>query len=935
MNIGLSHLATQQDYLLFVASLLWLAAGALWWRAARHRPEWDWLPWSAGAGLLAAWLEIYQFTVPVVAAMGVAPYAETARIGSAITAAMLAGWLLGGQGWPQVRKSLRLLAGGTLLAVAGARWLLPATFPGQLWLVLAATACLLARPGLARGACVVALWLGANGPVADLVGQSRAWTNLSVWGLLWSTTQILAAAVAVRRLANEPASNSEAETERGSWRALLVACGVWLIVGFLLAAWAGRRARLGFETSALSRVRTAAALMDRTSTAAVLEDAFQVRETFEFKLPSGRTIVNGKVPALDTRAGRDLRAELGRIEQANPDIPYVHITTLQGGWVVEATSDRHRRRWAEGVNLPRRATDTDRQRWLAAAAGFNAAFTHTGILETTAEAPLANDSGRLLGWLTFRVPAASWLASQAQARSLVFVAVTLGICLAVLTSLQRRRTRQREAALAAAEAAATADRLKTAFLAKVSHELRTPIQSILGYSELLRPTVADPAARRRLAALRQHGELMLRLVNDLLDLSAIQAGAFRLNPKPTAIGELVRQTAESLQPRAEAKNLRLSCQIAAEVPIWAEVDAERVRQIVLNLVGNAIKFTDHGSIELSFSVVDSTDSLQLVVADSGPGIAPSDRGRLFQPFHRLEATAAKEGTGLGLSLTAALCRSMHGSITVGEAPAGGALFAATFRAPPCWPAVRNAAAHGQSLAALRILIVEDNTLVRELFHAFVQQEGAFCVAVADGETALSEIARASFDTVVLDLGLPRLDGFQVATQLRAQGRTGLRIVGVSAHAGEAEKRKALHAGMDAFLTKPVELAALAAALVPLQKIEQPGIRPEIVARLVARFRTEAAAQSSALDAAISAGDLAATGAAAHYLKNSAAIVRDDRLFAACQSIEAAVAAADRTLLAAGWVQCQAALVTWLGSPFPVGGPPPDSSPNPPTSLNHA
>jgi signal transduction histidine kinase/DNA-binding NarL/FixJ family response regulator len=927
MHDWLSSAAMQQDYVLFLTFLAWAGAGALWWRFARTVAAWAWLPWSAGAGMAAAALELFNFILPVRPVLGVPPYLVADRIHGCLTAALLAGWFSFGDGWRSAGRRLRITTAICIAGMAALRWTEPAS--GGWALAIIATLHLAFRPTLPRSMCVLAVWISCHGPLAEAAAQSRRWTETSEWGLLWSTAQFAAASVALLSLARRHVRPTLREDER----LLVTACGVWLAAGLGLAAWMGGLARRNFEAAALSRVETAAALMDQQIVTEALGERFQLRGIFEFKQPSGRTTLHGRVPLLADRVGLQLRSELGKIERANQDVSFVYASVLRDGWIVTVTSDRQRRSTPEGVGLSSRAEERHRKDWESQTARFLRPYQTSFGPKTTAQAPLARN-GRMFGWLMFDFPSAAWSASQGQARLLVFVIVTLGLGLAVLMALQRRQVREREEARAAASAAAAADQLKTAFLAKVSHELRTPIQSILGYSELLRAVVPDATGRTRLAALRQHGELMLRLVNDLLDLSAIQVGAFRLNERPTALVDLVHQTTESLRARAEAKHLELACRIDPAVPEWVFIDGERVRQIVLNLVGNAIKFTDAGRVDVKLSPGPAPVAVCLTVADTGPGIAPAERARLFQPFFRLEATAAKEGTGLGLSLAAALCRSMQGSISVDGNVSGGACFTATFRATPCLPLESSPAALRRTLPGRKVLVAEDNALVRELFTAFLQDEGANCVAVGDGEAALAAAERESFDAVILDLGMPRLDGVETARRLRLRAAEGLRIIGVSAHAAEHEKARALAAGMDAFLTKPVELSTLAAALDAQGSRPAAIARPEVMARLMAQFRSEAAVQRAAIATALRDGDRPALFAAAHYLKNSAAIVRDDPLYNACCALERAATGDDSAAARVAWEQCEAALQAWLRSDLPAGESSPALQPNRQSSPHH-
>ena len=322
-------------------------------------------------------------------------------------------------------------------------------------------------------------------------------------------------------------------------------------------------------------------------------------------------------------------------------------------------------------------------------------------------------------------------------------------------------------------------------------------------------------------------------------------------------------------------------------------------------------------------------SVRLAVSDTGPGIPSADRARLFQPFARLDATAAKEGSGLGLSLAAALCRSMGGSIALDDSPGGGARFRATFSAPPC-PApegTEGAIAPALHLAGRRVLVVDDNTLVRELFTAFLRDQGAECLSAPDGETALALAAQHKLDAAVIDLAMPRIGGIETIRRLRTSHGVRLRIVGVSAHAGYQESNAALAAGVDLFLAKPVELQALAAALAPEQESTRPSARApadsELIARMREVFHREAGAQHAALAAAVQEEDFPAIRMAAHYLRNSAIVVQDEPLAARCAELEHAAATADRERLLQVWKATEVRVLIWTTGPSfttPQGAP---------------
>ncbi len=684
MDYMLARLSTEQDYFWFVALLLWGGAAVLWWREARALPAWRWLPWSAVSGGLLAIIEIVAFAIPVRSVPGVPPHFLTERLLSAAAALGLIGWI-----WElgNVRSWLRLVAIAGVVALVGQGWSEPRTSAAGLALAVIAVGVSSwpqLKPDARRAMAFVmaTFWISSWGTGADFLAMSRRWHTISAGSIFWSGMQGCAAAFALAMLYRAARPSWLSGATRANWRGFFWAAAGWLVAGLILAGIAGQMARLSFEMGAVARAKVAAALIDPAPLVQLLQPAFKVVERTDYIQPTGQTTPLAVVPWLDTPVGWKVRQAVAKIGAANPDVDRVHLVVARGGYMMLIPSAQ-RKTQADRVAIIEPTPGYAWEEWSYRDGFYQVPAFSTYGISTQARAPIFDDSGRKLGWIWLQFSVGSWGASQAQARLLVFAIVAAGLGIALLIVVHRVRTQEREEARAEALVAARADHLKTTFLAKVSHELRTPIQSILGYGELLRSAISDPVARSRLEAQRQHGELMLRLVNDLLDLSAIQAGAFRLCPKPTPLIELVQQAAESLAPRAQAKGIAFSFVAEAEVPRWVIVDRERVRQVVLNLVSNAVKFTDRGRIEVALSRGSAAESIVLTVSDTGPGIAPHERASLFQPFSRLDATAAKEGTGLGLALAAAFCRSMGGDISVQSAPGEGACFEAQLMARSC------------------------------------------------------------------------------------------------------------------------------------------------------------------------------------------------------------------------------------------------------------
>lgn len=921
----------EQDYLWFLVALGWAGVGAAWWRERRKAGALPWLPWAAGASLLTAAGEVSQLVTPIEVKPFVAPWlAWDLALGG--VSALLAGGL--GASALRGREGVRGFAWArgawwiATLAAAAVRYRFPIAGGLVLTALTGGAALRLAwmskekkRERIALGALVLAALLATTGPLAEWAKQPHRFTEISPFGPLTAGCLIAAAgAVALalyRRAQVDVAAESSAEDVRGLVRSL----GVWLAFGLLLGVVMSTWARRNFERDLIARVQLSAKLIDVEELARGLGPSFRLRTIISEVGNDGRTHPRYKSEAAASGKLASISRQLTEIERANSDINWALLATIRDGWLVE---------YCFSTQMPSPATpgvlgiygQADSQiwaRWSLREPTVDAPVHLYYGDSVHARAPIMKRGGPVLAWLVLDSGVAHWVAAQAQARILVFGVTSFGCVLLLLNWRTHLRERTREAVLREAEAARTANELKSAFLAKVSHELRTPIQSLLGYSELLRQRVADdPKAAAWLAALQHHGELMTRLVNDLIDLGAVETGAFRLTPRAIEPAELVVQAVESFRPRAEARGLSLACFTAADVPAWVSIDAERFRQVLANLVGNALKFTDRGGVTVSLRWVDFR--LALAVRDTGPGIPPAEQGKLFTAFSRLDLASGKEGSGLGLALSSALCRSMGGELRVESDGVAGSCFVASFSAPPATPpAEQVASAPAASLRGRRVLVVDDNPLVRELFVAFLTEQGALCAAANLGAEALAQARAGGFDVVVLDLALPDGDGAEFVRPLRAH-LGAVRIVGVSAHASAVDRARALTAGMDVFLTKPVALAALAQAVAEntvelLRRAPMAGVEA-LRERLARQFGRELPAQRNELGRLIAAEEWARVRLSAHQLKNSAMVVRDDALFDVCTGLEQAAEQADAAAAQRWWTRCSAEMERWTRATDP-------------------
>lgn len=372
---------------------------------------------------------------------------------------------------------------------------------------------------------------------------------------------------------------------------------------------------------------------------------------------------------------------------------------------------------------------------------------------------------------------------------------------------QKAHEAQLEAAKADAEGASAA---KSTFLATMSHEIRQPMNGVLGYAELLDGTPLAPEQRGYVDAIRHGGEMMLQLLSDLLDLSQAEADALTLAERPFDLRELVQRTTDMHGREARRKGLVLTHHVVDDLPVLWQGDPVRVGQVLWNLVGNAVKYTEVGTVHVEVGGRDG--ALVLEVTDTGPGIGDDEVDALFEPFRR-GSRVAHGGVGLGLPLTRKLAILMGGSLDLRPGPGGrGTSFRvllklhATDVAAPTPARPRRAPAPVDDLTAL---VVEDHPVNQELVGRMLQRLGVASEIAADGPAALAFLAGQSFDLVLMDVSLPGMDGLEVTRRLRKRLGDGPLVVALTARASEDDRRACLDAGMDRFLTKPVSLADLA------------------------------------------------------------------------------------------------------------------------------
>jgi signal transduction histidine kinase/CheY-like chemotaxis protein/purine-cytosine permease-like protein len=376
--------------------------------------------------------------------------------------------------------------------------------------------------------------------------------------------------------------------------------------------------------------------------------------------------------------------------------------------------------------------------------------------------------------------------------------------------------RQTDAQLQQAKAQAeAANEAKSRYITNISHELRTPLNSILGYAQILDEDERMPAHRSQaIKVIRRGGEHLLSLIEGSLDLARIEAGRFKLEPGPWAMREAIADLVRLLGPQAAAKGLDFDYRPPEGLPEWVRADAKRVQQILINLIGNAIKFTATGTVRLQLHY--ACEMARFVIEDSGPGIAEAELARVFEPFERGAAAAGASGSGTGLGLTIAkmLSELMGGELTVASEPGRGTrfelrLFLPSLHAGAIAQQRRRAARIGYEGPPRRVLVVDNEEADRELLRAILEPLGFEVRLAADGAEALALLADWPAEALLLDLAMPGLDGWQTLADIREQQLSEAPVAIVSANAFERGLGNAGH-GLDEqdFILKPVRVDEL-------------------------------------------------------------------------------------------------------------------------------
>jgi CheY-like chemotaxis protein len=358
--------------------------------------------------------------------------------------------------------------------------------------------------------------------------------------------------------------------------------------------------------------------------------------------------------------------------------------------------------------------------------------------------------------------------------------------------------------------------VKGEFLANMSHELRTPLTSVLGFARLVddEPDLS-PDARRFIGRVLSGGKALLTTINDILDFSKLEAGQLELKLEPVAPASLIEEALDLFSLETEARGVALRTEGLEALPADLLIDGGRLRQVLLNLIGNAAKFTEAGSITVTAAYDDAAERLSVSVLDTGPGIATEDVDLLFRRFSQVDAGLTRKhgGTGLGLAICKGLVEAMGGQIGVVSVPGHGACFSFDVVAPSTAQAEASSAQEAAPPLlppACRVLVVDDNPANRELVNAILTAMGAEVAEAVDGEEGVATAAARPFDAILMDLRMPRLDGAQAALRIRGEGgpNAATPIIAFSADA-----RPGGPGGIfDGAVSKPMTVAGLIDAL---------------------------------------------------------------------------------------------------------------------------
>ena len=419
-----------------------------------------------------------------------------------------------------------------------------------------------------------------------------------------------------------------------------------------------------------------------------------------------------------------------------------------------------------------------------------------------------------------------WVASYLQNVTLLERPIRLATLITIIRTALSSRKKQFELKAMmdqlekSKRAADEANQAKSMFLANMSHEIRTPLAAIVGFTSLMRDTNLPATERLEFAdVVARNGEQLSGLINDILDLSKVESGKLEVEQIELSFPTFLSEVTSWLRPIVEAKGLGFTVEFKSKLPKIVKADSTRIRQVLLNLVSNAAKFTQRGKISIAVEVKESGDSQAKIffeVSDTGIGISDKDRERLFKPFSQADSSMTRKygGTGLGLVLSKALANIMGGDLKLVHSEIGkGSKFEFSFAVEllKSKSQDKKKLASGDALRGMKVLLVEDSPDNQFLMNRYLQGAGAEVVTAENGKVAVEFALQKSFDAILMDIQMPIMDGLTATRELRSRNYIGP-IIALTAHALKEERERSLKAGCNTHLTKPVDRELLISTL---------------------------------------------------------------------------------------------------------------------------
>jgi len=387
-----------------------------------------------------------------------------------------------------------------------------------------------------------------------------------------------------------------------------------------------------------------------------------------------------------------------------------------------------------------------------------------------------------------------------------------GALMTVWRDLTERVNRERELE-DARDIAEQAMHARTRFLATMSHEMRTPLNGVIASSQLLSDREEDARNLELCHIIKESAEHLLSMIDDVLDFSRIDEGQMELHHAPLSLHATGKRLVSFLMPKAKEKGIKLTWEVDNQIPPYVSGDCTRIDQVLLNLLTNAVKFTQDGSVHLNISKKPD-DEVEFQVVDTGIGIPREKLAYIFDPFRQIDSKTTRkyEGSGLGLTISRDLAKLMGGELTCKSTAGEGTTFTFVVNLPPCDPPPSpDQKSQQPSFNGLRVLLVDDNKINRRVLELLLKKLGCTPQTAGDGKQALELVADSSYDLIVMDLHMPGMDGLEATGRIRGKGFN-MPILGLTASTAEEELNQCLEAGMNDVLTKPVRVEKLEAAL---------------------------------------------------------------------------------------------------------------------------